>query len=34
MNCVKIPTHDDDDDDDDDDKLFVVVWLTDERRLF
>ena len=33
MNCVKIPTHDDDDDDDDD-KLFVVVWLTDERRLF
>ena len=31
MNCVKIPTHDDDDDDD---KLFVVVWLTDERRLF
>ena len=32
MNCVKIPTHDDDDDDDD--KLFVVVWLTDERRLF
>ena len=33
MNCVKIPTHDHDDDDDDD-KLFVVVWLTDERRLF
>ena len=32
MNCVKIPTHDDDDDDDD--KLFAVVWLTDERRLF
>ena len=34
MNYVKIPTHDDDDDDDDDDQLFVVVWLTDERRLF
>ena len=33
MNCVKIPTHDHDDDDDDD-KLFVVVWLTEGRRLF
>ena len=32
MNCVKIPTHDHDDDDDD--KLFVVVWLTEGRRLF